>query len=52
MSVGHLVFPITATLYLFVAVKFLEKRDLLKAHGQTYEDYKKKVPMIIPLKMK
>ena len=52
MSLGHLVFSITTTLYIFVAVKFLEERDLLKAHGQTYEDYKKKVPMIIPLKIK
>ncbi len=51
MTLGHLVFTITTTLYIFVAVKFLEERDLLKAHGQTYEDYKKKVPMIIPLKM-
>jgi len=52
MTLGHLVFSITTTLYIFVAVKFLEERDLLKAHGQTYEDYKKKVPMIIPLKIK
>lgn len=51
MTLGHLVFTITTTLYILVAVKFLEERDLLKAHGQTYEDYKKKVPMIIPIKM-
>jgi protein-S-isoprenylcysteine O-methyltransferase Ste14 len=51
MTLGHLVFSITTTLYIFVAVKFLEERDLLKAYGQTYLDYKKKVPMILPLKM-
>ena len=49
MTLGHLIFSITTTLYIFIAVKFLEEKDLLKAHGKTYEDYQKKVPMIIPL---
>lgn len=48
MTLGHLIFSITTTLYIFIAVKFLEEKDLLKAHGKTYEDYQKKVPMIIP----
>jgi protein-S-isoprenylcysteine O-methyltransferase Ste14 len=51
MTLGHLVFSITTTLYILIAVKFLEERDLLKAYGQTYMDYKKKVPMILPIKM-
>lgn len=48
MTLGHLVFSITTTLYILIAVKFLEEKDLRAAHGKTYEDYQKKVPMLIP----
>lgn len=48
MTAGHLIFSITTTLYILVAVKFLEERDLRKLHGREYEDYQRKVPMIIP----
>lgn len=48
MTAGHLIFSITTTLYILVAVKFLEERDLRRLHGREYEDYQKKVPMIIP----
>lgn len=44
----NLIFSITTTLYIFIAVKFLEEKDLLKVHGKTLEDYQKRVPMIIP----
>jgi methanethiol S-methyltransferase len=48
MTVGHLIFSITTTLYILAAVKFLEEKDLLKIHGEEYKAYQKKVPMIIP----
>jgi methanethiol S-methyltransferase len=48
MTIGHLIFSITTTLYILIAVKFLEERDLRKIHGKEYELYQKKVPMIVP----
>lgn len=48
MTVGHLLFAVITTSYILVAVKFLEEKDLKKALGKTYEEYQKKVPMIIP----
>ena len=52
MSVGHLVFAITTTLYILVALQ-LEERDLVAEHGASYESYRERVPMLVPgLKMK
>lgn len=48
MTLGHLLFSVITTAYIFVAVKFLEEKDLKKAIGAEYEAYQKKVPMIIP----
>ncbi|TDS13570.1 protein-S-isoprenylcysteine O-methyltransferase Ste14 [Maribacter caenipelagi] len=48
MSAGHLLFAIVTTTYIFVAVKYLEEKDLKKAIGKKYETYQKEVPMIIP----
>jgi len=48
MTLGHLIFSITTTLYIFIAVKFLEEKDLRKFHGNEYAEYQKKVPMIFP----
>ena len=48
MSTGHLLFAVVTTIYILVAVKFLEERDLKKALGDTYVSYQKKVPMLIP----
>jgi methanethiol S-methyltransferase len=49
MTLGHLIFSIATTLYIFIAVKYLEEKDLRKIHGKAYEEYQRKVPMIIPL---
>jgi protein-S-isoprenylcysteine O-methyltransferase Ste14 len=49
MTVGHLVFALSTTIYIVLSVKFLEERDLKKFIGKDYEDYQKKVPMLIPL---
>jgi len=51
MSVGHLVFSVTTTAYILIALRF-EEHDLLKFHGKAYEDYQQKVSMIIPLPRK
>jgi methanethiol S-methyltransferase len=48
MTVGHLIFSVTTTLYAIVAVKYLEEKDLLKLIGKEYQDYQNRVPMIIP----
>jgi protein-S-isoprenylcysteine O-methyltransferase Ste14 len=52
MTVGHLIFSITSTVYIFIAVKYLEEKDLRKSIGKEHEDYQKKVPMIIPFTKK
>ena len=48
MTFGHLLFSAVSTLYILIAVKFLEERDLVKFHGEKYEQYQKNVPMLIP----
>ena len=48
MTLGHIIFSITTTIYIYIAVKLLEEKDLRKFHGEAYEEYQKKVPMLIP----
>ena len=48
MTAGHLLFSIVTTLYIFIAVKYLEEKDLKDAIGEPYMEYQKEVPMIIP----
>ncbi len=48
MTAGHLMFAVITTLYILIAVKYLEEKDLRKSIGKEYEEYQKKVPMIVP----
>ena len=48
MTVGHLLFSVTCSLYIILAVKFLEEPDLVSELGDEYETYKKNTPMYCP----
>ena len=47
MSAGHLLFASVLTGYMALAA-LVEERDLLAHYGQTYHDYRHRVPMFFP----
>jgi protein-S-isoprenylcysteine O-methyltransferase Ste14 len=47
MTVGHLMFTATTTVYILIALQ-LEERDLKRSFGETYKEYRKRTPMFIP----
>lgn len=48
MTAGHLLFALVMTIYIYVAVRFFEERDLKIAFGETYAKYQREVPMLVP----
>jgi len=48
MTLGHLVFTIATTAYILIAIQ-LEERDMVSIHGETYEEYRRDVSMLLPL---
>jgi protein-S-isoprenylcysteine O-methyltransferase Ste14 len=48
MTVAHLVFAVATTAYILIAISW-EERDLLSAHGETYQRYREQVPKLIPI---
>ena len=47
MTVAHLMFAIATTVYILIAIR-LEEQDLVREFGRTYEDYRRRVPMLVP----
>ena len=51
MSVAHLFFSVATTAYILIALQ-LEERDLVRYHGSAYEEYRRRVSMILPFPKK
>ena len=48
MSLGHLLFAVVMTGYVFLGI-YLEEHDTLQALGESYARYRRATPMIVPL---
>jgi protein-S-isoprenylcysteine O-methyltransferase Ste14 len=47
MTLAHLMFAIATSTYILLAIQF-EEHDLKREFGETYEDYRRRVPMLVP----
>lgn len=51
MTFAHLLFSIATTAYIVLAIQF-EERDLIREHGDSYQAYRRSVPMLVPFTRK
>ena len=47
MTLAHLVFALVTTAYIVLAIQF-EERDLVADHGAAYQEYRRRVAMLVP----
>jgi methanethiol S-methyltransferase len=47
MTAGHLLFAVMSTAYILVGVR-LEEKDLVAQFGASYEQYRRRLPMLVP----